>query len=61
MSTMLLFLLCFISQTRASEDFWEETFDEDKNCASRKEMVELDWPRRCVSTNVGMKHEHLFF
>ena len=51
---LLLLLLCFTSQAGASEEYWREKYDEQRNCAREREMRELG-PGRCVSTT-GIKH-----
>ena len=56
MSTVvLLLLLCLTSQAGASEEYWQDKYDEQRNCGREKEMRELG-PGRCVSTGLGIKH-----
>ena len=47
-SVLLLFLLCLTSRAGASEDFWPEKYEDQRNCAREREMRELG-PERCVS------------
>ena len=40
------------TQAGSSDDYWEEDFDENKNCAREREMTELQRetePGRCAS------------
>ena len=51
MRTFTLLLLVHFTQAR-SDDYWNEDFDENKNCAREREMTELQRetePGRCAS------------
>ena len=44
--------------TQGSEDYWNEDFDENKNCVREEEMTKLQReadPGRCSSSSAGKK------
>ena len=50
MRTLTVILLVYFTQAR--EDYWDEDFDENKNCVREEEMMELQRetePGRCAS------------
>ena len=52
-TSTVIFLIQFI---RASDDYWDEDFDENKNCVREEEMKELKQetePGRCAEASTG--------
>ena len=62
MQTKTVLLLVYLTQARV--DYWDEDFDEDKNCVREEEMKELQREvdnGKCASSSAGNKHRNYTF
>ena len=62
MQTKTVLLLVYLTQARV--DYWDEDFDEDKNCVREEEMKELQRDvehEKCASSSAGNKHRNYVF
>ena len=53
---LVIFLTFIIRAEGFSEDYWSDTFDQNKNCVREEEMIKLEregGPGRCSSSSVG--------
>ena len=62
MQTKTVLLLVYLTQARV--DYWDEDFDEDKNCVREEEMKELQREvdnGKCASSSAGNQHRNYTF
>ena len=62
MQTKTVLLLVCLTQTRV--DYWDEDFDEDKNCVREEEMKELQRDvdqGKCASSSAGNEYRNDVF
>ena len=56
--TVLTLLLGLAWLGGASDDYWAEDFDKNKNCVREEEMPELKMGGRCTAAGIGGQSGH---